>query len=294
MSFESRSVYADHDSPKNRIYDVDGIGVILSGSSCNEHEQMVHRFGPVKMGFLLSGSLIDGATDKILPSGNSLISTKEPESSTTCKLSPGAKMISLYLDPSFLKQFPGDYDRIFLQGDRNEKSDENHCHSSSITPSMQVVLNQLENTSMDGPIREIYLKGKIYELIALYLEQFIQKPPEKKSVLRPGDTERIRNARELLLKKMDSPPSLLELSRLVGLNDFKLKKGFQELYRTSVFGFLREQRMEKARQLLEEGKMSVTEVVFEVGYNDPSHFASEFKKRYGVYPGTLLASSRKV
>lgn len=58
---------------------------------------------------------------------------------------------------------------------------------------------------------------------------------------------------DILLERMAEPPSLLELSRLIGLNDYKLKTGFKEMYGTTVFGYLREQRLEKAYRLLMEG-----------------------------------------
>lgn len=53
--------------------------------------------------------------------------------------------------------------------------------------------------------------------------------------------------------------TLIELSRLIGLNDYKLKKGFKEMFGTTVFGYLREKRLEKAFHLLQEGTMNVTE-----------------------------------
>ncbi|SHE13431.1 Adenosine deaminase [Chlamydia abortus] len=53
-----------------------------------------------------------------------------------------------------------------------------------------------------------------------------------------------------MLERMANPPSLLELSRMIGINDNKLKIGFKELYGTTVFGYLREKRLEKALNLI--------------------------------------------
>lgn len=84
---------------------------------------------------------------------------------------------------------------------------------------------------------------------------------------------------------MDDPPSLLALARQVGLNDFKLKRGFRQVFGTTAFGYLHDQRMERARQLLEERRFNVTEVACTVGYANPSHFAAAFKRKFGVNPG---------
>ncbi|WP_249664415.1 helix-turn-helix transcriptional regulator, partial [Lysinibacillus sp. D4B1_S16] len=74
---------------------------------------------------------------------------------------------------------------------------------------------------------------------------------------------------------------LMELSRLIGLNDFKLKKGFKEMYGTTVFGYLREKRLEQASLLLQNGTMNVMEVANAVGCSNPSHFAEVRKEKYG-------------
>ncbi len=157
-----------------------------------------------------------------------------------------------------------------------------------ISPSIQIVLQQIQNCPYQGSLRHLYLEGKTLELLALYFEQtYLGKPVYNGSpALRSQDIERIHYAKEILNSNMENPPSLLELAKQVGINDFKLKKGFREVTGNTVFGYLREQRMDKARLLLEEGKMNVTEVAFEVGYQHLSHFASLFKKRFGVYPGS--------
>ncbi|MFE6076651.1 hypothetical protein ACFVQB_19470 [Paenibacillus sp. NPDC057886] len=61
-------------------------------------------------------------------------------------------------------------------------------------------------------------------------------------------------------KRMEPPPSLLELSRLVGISDSKLKSGFKELFGTTVFGYLKEKRLDKARELLEMSKYLIAQM----------------------------------
>lgn len=87
---------------------------------------------------------------------------------------------------------------------------------------------------------------------------------------------------------MICPPSLLELSRMVGLNDFKLKIGFKDHYGTTVFGYLRDMRMEHAMMLLLEGEANVTDAAARVGYANLSHFSEVFRKKYGINPSELL------
>jgi AraC-like DNA-binding protein len=64
---------------------------------------------------------------------------------------------------------------------------------------------------------------------------------------------------------MEAPLSLPELAGYAGINETKLKRGFRKVYGTSVFGYLRNQRLDKARILLETGDMNVSEVAYSVG-----------------------------
>ena len=70
-------------------------------------------------------------------------------------------------------------------------------------------------------------------------------------------------------------------------NEAKLKQGFRSLYGTSVYGYLRDQRMETAWRLLAQRELSVSEVALRVGYANPSKFAAAFRKRFGFAPSTL-------
>jgi AraC-like DNA-binding protein len=157
----------------------------------------------------------------------------------------------------------------------------------ALTPAMRVVLAQVFAHPYQGVTKRLYLESKALELVALALASTMQNdaPSYLPPRLRPDDLERIHRAKEVLLDKMDEPPSLLALARQVGLNDFKLKAGFRQVFGTTVFGHLHEQRMERARQMLEERRFNVTEVACAVGYANPSHFAAAFKRKFGVNPG---------
>jgi AraC family transcriptional regulator, transcriptional activator of the genes for pyochelin and ferripyochelin receptors len=81
--------------------------------------------------------------------------------------------------------------------------------------------------------------------------------------------------------------SLKELTYKFALNEFKLKKGYKQLFGTTVFGHVHQLRMKKAKMLLEKKTMTVSEVSFFIGYNNLSSFSTEFKKRFGYSPGKM-------
>jgi len=109
-------------------------------------------------------------------------------------------------------------------------------------------------------------------------------------LLKSEDLERIYYAKELLVARLKHPPSLIELARLVGMNDYKLKVGFRQAFGTTVFGYLHEVRMERSRQLLEAGEISVADAARAVGFVNRSHFAITFRKKFGVNPSAYYKS----
>ena len=102
------------------------------------------------------------------------------------------------------------------------------------------------------------------------------------------DREKIVKAREILLQHIGEPLTIKELSRKVAINECYLKKGFKELFGTTIFDFYQSQRMEHARYLLYEKGLSVTEVSMLLGYSSISHFSTAFKKHTGLKPCELL------
>ncbi|MEX0271504.1 helix-turn-helix transcriptional regulator [Leptolyngbyaceae cyanobacterium UHCC 1019] len=167
--------------------------------------------------------------------------------------------------------------------------------AGTITPSMQVTLQQILQCPYQGGFKRLYLEGKVLELMALQLMQVIEQPVAACSygALRSRDVDCIHQAREILIQNLDNPPSLLDLARQVGLNDRKLKQGFHQVFNTTAFGYLRDCRLERAQQLLMDSEISIEQVAKMVGYGDRSRFASAFRKKFGVNPKTYQLQSRK-
>ncbi len=102
-----------------------------------------------------------------------------------------------------------------------------------------------------------------------------------------GDMERLRHARHLLVADLKNPPTISALARQCGLNEFKLKKGFKQVFNTTIFSYLQRTKMETAWHLLQQGSCSVTQAASEVGYTNISHFSNAFRKQFFINPGTL-------
>ena len=160
-----------------------------------------------------------------------------------------------------------------------------------ITPAMHTALEQIMCCPYEGATRRFFLESKVLELIAYKLDQM--KPARRgtmqRSALQKGDEERIRHAAELLVKNMQSPPCIDDLSRSIGMSRTKLIKSFPRVFGTSPYEYLRRMRLERAGKLLSKGEMNITETAYWVGYSSSSHFTKAFREYYGMLPSRYLA-----
>ncbi|WP_046242619.1 helix-turn-helix transcriptional regulator [Hymenobacter terrenus] len=157
-----------------------------------------------------------------------------------------------------------------------------------LTLSLHTAIREVLGCRFTGPLKKLFLYSKALELVALQayaIEQ--QSQPQHRYVRTDYDRERLLFARDYLIEHRALPPSLLELARVAGLNEFKLKKGFKELFGHTVFGYLSEQRLADAKAQLQERQKTASELAFELGYSSVQHFSSAFKKKFGVSPTQL-------
>lgn len=80
--------------------------------------------------------------------------------------------------------------------------------------------------------------------------------------------------RESILENLNNACSLIGLSHRVGTNGFTLRKGFKELFGTTVFGFWTDSKMYQAKLMITEQDMSISEVSESIGYKNPRHFSA--------------------
>lgn len=170
-------------------------------------------------------------------------------------------------------------------------------HPSSFTKMFSLcsrkrnVLDGFLNHTYTGSLENIFINAKIHEVLLYSLECLVDEKEEGFACNLLADEsgrEKIYLAREILLQHIGDPITIKELSRKVAINECYLKKGFKEIYGTTIFDFYQQQRMEHAKYLLYEKGLSVTDVSALLGYSSISHFSTAFKKHTGLKPCELL------
>lgn len=148
---------------------------------------------------------------------------------------------------------------------------------------------QMMGCRFEGATRRLWMTGKAMEMVAHVVD--LAGGGDRPHALGARDIARLHEARDILMAELKAPPSVSDLARRVGTNVRKLGEGFQALFGHTVYGFVKTQRLETARAILAQGETSIAFVAREVGYQ-PQHFATEFRRRFGVAPSDFVAGRR--
>jgi DNA-binding response OmpR family regulator len=96
-----------------------------------------------------------------------------------------------------------------------------------------------------------------------------------------------RAARKLLRERLDHTPELMALAQALNTNARRLNQAFRRCAGTTVFDFLREERMREARRLLCETSLDIQAISQAVGYGNRGNFSTAFRERFGMPPTAL-------
>jgi AraC-like DNA-binding protein len=202
-------------------------------------------------------------------------------------LDPGTRMVILSMSLQGIH-------KLFVEGGeeihflKSENVNRKFYDEREISNSLRLVLNQLFSINLSENTKRIFFQGKVLEILSLY---FSNRQPDMESCPFLNDeatVRKIKHAKEYLLKNLDASPTLKELSKLAGLNEFQLKAGFKEIYGNTVYGYLLDHKLDHARILLDTKQYKVNEVSGQIGYANTSHFIAAFKKKFGITPKKYL------
>lgn len=275
----------------------DGLFVLIY----ENNSQILHTVSrEIASSFIQFHFCIKGSASFLFNNGNYTLSVKEDTSlllynpqrdlPINLQAGPNSWMVSIIIS---IKKFHGLFSQEadYISFLNIENKDKKYYKDGIISPSMSIVLNQIINYNLNPSIKNIYFKGKTYELFSLYFNRNedadINQCP---FLIDEANVAKIRKAKDIIISRMAEPPSLQELADEIDLSLKKLKEGFKQIYGDSVFSFLLDYKMEVARKLLESSSYNVNEVGLKVGYSTASHFIAAFKKKYGTTPKKYIMS----
>ena len=246
----------------------------------------------VELNFVLSGNLYQSHSglmeQQLYTSGyhNCLFS---PDSLEENELTSGREFhsVSLQIEPGRMINLLLDYaPELEVYAQKIEKG--MPFVSQSALLNLPAHIKYLLKILWQGPanpgLKRLHFESVVLQLLCYQYEQLLHTEQDVPVDLKPGDRDKLVQARTLLLEQLSDPPNLATLARDCQLNAFSLKKGFKQLFGTTVFGFVLQQRMEAARNSIYSGEKTISEIAYELGYAHPQHFHRVFKKYYGITP----------
>jgi AraC-like DNA-binding protein len=242
----------------------------------------------VSKGAVLRARTADGHD---LQLGGSALHLGRTRSPMALRVSPAEdapmECVSLSMGASRLRELLGVRELPEAFREVTESAEPHPLVSRTMTPGLFRLLEEISNADVKGASRLLWHEAKSLELIALMTDALVEAAEAKRPCLSANEIDRLERVRKCLTERLEEPPTLAELAHASGFNETKLKGGFRTRFGTSIFAYLRACRMEEARRLLLERRLSVSEIALRVGYSNPSKFAAAFRRHFGMSPSEL-------
>ncbi|NIB41556.1 helix-turn-helix transcriptional regulator [Pseudomaricurvus alkylphenolicus] len=164
----------------------------------------------------------------------------------------------------------------------------------SMGPELLQSLRMLLDSDTTDSVGRPYLRAKSVEILCLALRDILQQENQRgQAHISKREQQKMSEARRLLQKQWQNPPSQDELVQLLGIGKSRLKECFKWLFGYSISDYVMRIRMQQAQQLLTESNLNVSQVAWEVGYEHPCNFVTAFKRQFGMTPKAFQKAGRE-
>ncbi len=168
-------------------------------------------------------------------------------------------------------------------------------HSQTNDPKLQAVLTAIHHEMLEGAAgwREV-IHSLVQQLVVQLLRSHVNlKRSEELELSRVGLVDRrLRRAIEFMHDNCARELSLAEIAAAAYLSEFHFARLFKKITGAPPHAYLAALRIERARKLLAETDLAITEVGARVGYNSQSHFTKIFREATGFTPHAFRAATK--
>ncbi|WP_375325527.1 helix-turn-helix domain-containing protein [Flagellimonas sp. GZD32] len=157
------------------------------------------------------------------------------------------------------------------------------------------VMANMNKIESEGMIRIMQMEGMVYQILSMHMMQHNKEIKNKRpaTTLLKRELKQVRNFAKKLEKHIAKDFTLEEIAAETGLTQAKLQEGFKLLYNNTVTEYIRNTRLEVARDLIANSEMNISEVVYSIGFTSRSYFSKIFKEKYGISPSEFKNSKRE-
>jgi AraC-like DNA-binding protein len=157
-------------------------------------------------------------------------------------------------------------------------------------PKLSLFLNalwdSLDTLTAEQGWYEEQLHGILEQLLQIHwsVRREIESLPAVRAATREEIYRRVYRARDYLAASLDQPLTLNEMARVACLSPNHFMRTFKQVFQQTPYQYLTSLRLERAKRLLHQTELPITEICFLVGFDSPGSFSWLFHRRVGISP----------
>ncbi|SHK43566.1 helix-turn-helix transcriptional regulator [Chryseobacterium polytrichastri] len=235
--------------------------------------------------FLLSGifpSLIQSVQPLLKEQANVLICMHAVSSIMEMPSSTVFGSVTIAVSRKHLRSLFGKIQHPIVENILNGK--DNFVFETDISPEMIKTASEMLEPSIPESLESHYYKLKCEELLCYIFALLLQRETRVASNMHIDDIKAIYVIKLHLQSHLDEPPNIATLAKQSNMSEPKLRKLFKQTFGKGVFDYYQTVRMQEAAKLLKEQRMTVSEVGYQLGFTNLSHFSRVFEQHIGMKP----------
>jgi AraC-like DNA-binding protein len=235
--------------------------------------------------FLLSGVFPPPAhpVDQLLPEPANIVICRHAVSSIIAMPSNTIfGSVTIATSKSYLRQLFGEIDHPVVASIL--EAGDHFVLETGITPAIVNTATEMLQQPVPEILEKQFYKLKCEELLLHVFTILMQRDAIPTGAMHINDIKAIYAIKVHLLSHLDEAPNIAALARDAGMSEPKLRKLFKQTFGKAVFEYYQSARMERAAQLLKEKRLTVSEVGYELGFTNLSHFSRVFEQHTGSKP----------
>ena len=213
----------------------------------------------------------------------------EASDSTDLRLTAGTsvKRLLIFCSHELAQQYlPADlYDKLAASAKANTGAE----NPLFINLTHRTMLKELFEINNNDPVSQIKRLSVVIHLIERSLHSFFrQEQATLPRTVKKTDLESMQHIEQILSSRLEGFPSLESLAHEVYMSTSKLKNLFKQVYGHTLYDYYNKARLQRAKELLINGHVSIKQAGSEIGFSNLSHFAKAFRKEFGILPRDLV------
>ena len=146
-------------------------------------------------------------------------------------------------------------------------------------------IDELYAIEQEGAIGRILKEGVVRKILGFQLaehEHYITA--HNPNGIPQKDFENLQQLFNYIEDNLAKKHSVVSLASIAGMSEKQLRQSFAKLFQKSTIEFITDLRLEKSRELLLDSDKNISEIAYELGFSNSSHFSSLFKKKFERSP----------